>query len=327
MFESMIRQEMAFHDQDENKSSALATRLATNVPFCKGLTSDSLNLLCQAVSSVGFSIILGLALSWKLTLVIMPFIPFSFLTGIANVNQARDKSNEEQLAGRLAIELIENVKTLVVSLGRELYFYDQFSGIFNKKFRVTLLKIHPQGILYGISNSILFFIQATAFAFGYTLIKSGEQLTTANLFCVYSSITYSAISLGRLFALMPDIGKAREAAEFAQSILERRSLIDSMSEEGLRPDIVRGEIEFRDVRFRYLNRPAVAVLNGFNLRVSMGKVNALVGASGCGKSTTIGLIFTRNYKKIFRFSIFQKLKNSFIYQLCCNDFTTWIVAA
>jgi ATP-binding cassette subfamily B (MDR/TAP) protein 1 len=291
MFESMLRQEVAYHDLDENKSSVLATRLAAAVPFCKGLTSDVLNLLCQAVSSVGFSIILGFVLNWKLTLVIMAFIPFSFLTGLTNVNTAQNKSSKksnEEEGGRLTTELIENFKT-VASLGRELYFYDQFSDIFNKKFRFVLVMLHPQGILYGISNSILFFIQASAFSFGYTLIKDGE-LTTTNLFRVYSSITFSAMSLGRLFALMPDTKKARDATEVAHAIMDRRSLIDSMSEDGLQPDKVVGEIEFKNVRFRYPNRPAVAVLNGFNLRVSMGKVNALVGSSGCGKSTTIGMI-------------------------------------
>ena len=288
MFESMLRQEVAYHDLDENKSSILATRLAVAVPFCKGLTSDILNLICQAVSSVGFAIILGLVLSWKLALVIMVFIPFSFLTGFTNVNAAQNKnkkSTNEEEGGRLATELIENIKT-VVSLGREMHFYDSFESIFSKKFRRVLIMVHPQGILYGISNSILLFIQVTTFAYGYQLKKS-DGLTTQNMFRVYSSITFSAMSLGRLFALLPDTKKARDAAEMAHAILERESKIDSMSEFGIMPETVKGEIEFVNVIFRYPNRPTVRVMNGFNLKVSMGKVNALVGSSGCGKSTTI----------------------------------------
>lgn len=47
MFESMLRQEVAFHDMKENQSANLATHLATSARSCRGLTSDKLSLLAQ----------------------------------------------------------------------------------------------------------------------------------------------------------------------------------------------------------------------------------------------------------------------------------------
>jgi ATP-binding cassette subfamily B (MDR/TAP) protein 1 len=47
MFESMLRQEVAFHDIDENRSSILATKLSASAPLCKGLTTDKLSLFAQ----------------------------------------------------------------------------------------------------------------------------------------------------------------------------------------------------------------------------------------------------------------------------------------
>lgn len=55
------------------------------------------------------------------------------------------------------------------------------------------------------------------------------------------------------------------------------------------PEVV-GEVEFRDVRFRYPSRKDVTVLDGFCLKVATGKTLALVGHSGSGKSTAIGLL-------------------------------------
>ncbi|KAI0242199.1 ATP-dependent translocase ABCB1, partial [Lamellibrachia satsuma] len=51
-----------------------------------------------------------------------------------------------------------------------------------------------------------------------------------------------------------------------------------------------GSVQFKLVRFRYPTRPTVPVLRGLTLKVTPGKTLALVGSSGCGKSTTVSLI-------------------------------------
>ncbi len=51
-----------------------------------------------------------------------------------------------------------------------------------------------------------------------------------------------------------------------------------------------GNIEFRDVQFSYPTRPNVRVLQDLNVSVCQGQTMALVGSSGCGKSTTIQLL-------------------------------------
>ena len=52
----------------------------------------------------------------------------------------------------------------------------------------------------------------------------------------------------------------------------------------------RGSVEFRNVSFNYPSRPDVTVLNGMDLTVNPGQTVALVGSSGCGKSTTVSLL-------------------------------------
>lgn len=51
-----------------------------------------------------------------------------------------------------------------------------------------------------------------------------------------------------------------------------------------------GNVCFDDVRFNYPSRPDVPILHGLNLKVKKGETLALVGSSGCGKSTTIQLL-------------------------------------
>ena len=76
----------------------------------------------------------------------------------------------------------------------------------------------------------------------------------------------------------------------AFKIIDRKSKIDSISEDGLKLEKVIGDIEFKNVNFEYTIRPGIKILNNFNLFVKNGETNALVGASGCGKSTTISLL-------------------------------------
>ncbi|NXF92216.1 MDR1 protein, partial [Eubucco bourcierii] len=51
-----------------------------------------------------------------------------------------------------------------------------------------------------------------------------------------------------------------------------------------------GNIEFRNIHFEYPTRPEVQVLQGLNVKVNKGQTLALVGSSGCGKSTSIQLL-------------------------------------
>lgn len=86
------------------------------------------------------------------------------------------------------------------------------------------------------------------------------------------------------------MGKAKEAAQQLKILFDRKPTIDAWSEDGIRLENVEGTIEFRDVHFRYPTRPEQPVLRGLNLTVAPGQYIALVGASGCGKSTTIQLL-------------------------------------
>ena len=56
------------------------------------------------------------------------------------------------------------------------------------------------------------------------------------------------------------------------------------------PERVRGDVTFSNVDFVYPTRPEVKVLDGLSITVTAGQKVALVGSSGCGKSTTIGLL-------------------------------------
>lgn len=285
-FESILRQEIAFHDLEQNKSSILATQLSGSTAICKGLTSDKISLLSQGFAGIGTSLIIGFVLSWQLTLIMLIFVPIAFVSGTfagkISTNAKVDGKTSGEEGGRLTIETVDNIKT-VISLSREEYFIQEFAKIYDNKFKKTLASLHIQALLYSISNSLIIFIQITAFSFGFYLMKT-VGLSVTNLFRVYASITFSSMTLGRVYALLPDQKKSKNAARTVFRIIDRQTKIDSLSEEGLTLPTLNGNVRFENVYFNYPNRPEVKILQGFTLDVNRSETNALVGPSGMSRT-------------------------------------------
>ena len=96
-----------------------------------------------------------------------------------------------------------------------------------------------------------------------------------------SAPTWQAIAAGRgaavnLFAVInrvPQIDSLSEEGKFCSYSEQRHSDLTT----GLKPEKLSGEIEFRNVTFRYPSRPDETVLENFNLKIKPGKTVAIVG--------------------------------------------------
>ena len=96
------------------------------------------------------------------------------------------------------------------------------------------------------------------------------------------------MTVGQSSVFTSDYRKAKVAAANIFRLIDRRSSANQSG--GLRPEAVRGEIGFERVRFEYPNRKEASVLRGLSFDVMPAQTVALVGASGCGKSTCIQLL-------------------------------------
>ncbi|XP_068091619.1 ATP-dependent translocase ABCB1 isoform X4 [Hyperolius riggenbachi] len=135
----------------------------------------------------------------------------------------------------------------------------------------------------------MFFAYAGCFRFGAWLMANGH-ITMENVFLVFSAIVFGAMALGQTSSFAPDYAKAKISAAHIFSLLERQPLIDSYSTAGNAPEDCDGNVTFQGVHFNYPTRPDVKVLQGLDVTVTKGQTLALVGSSGCGKSTTVQLL-------------------------------------
>ncbi|KAE9466515.1 hypothetical protein C3L33_01561, partial [Rhododendron williamsianum] len=102
------------------------------------------------------------------------------------------------------------------------------------------------------------------------------------------------VSTGRVIAdagtMTNDLAKGSNAVGSVFAVLDRVTLIDPDDPTGCNPDKITGHVELCDVQFAYPARPDVMIFNSFSINIAAGKSTALVGHSGSGKSTIIGLI-------------------------------------
>jgi ABC-type multidrug transport system fused ATPase/permease subunit len=96
--------------------------------------------------------------------------------------------------------------------------------------------------------------------------------------------------MGQATPYMEAFSMAKAAAASVFAVIDRESKIDSLSQGGMKPSSVLGEIKFAGVKFSYPSRAEVQILNGLQLKIHRGETVALVGASGCGKSTCLQLV-------------------------------------
>lgn len=104
------------------------------------------------------------------------------------------------------------------------------------------------------------------------------------------SVIVASTSLTSIAPYIIDFSRAASSASELFRLIDRESKIDPLDESGEKPLQVTGSIEFKNVSFSYPNRPGVTVLDNFSLHIPAGKATALVGASGSGKSTIIGML-------------------------------------
>ena len=146
---------------------------------------------------------------------------------------------------------------------------------------------HVSGFFYGYSQFMRFFFVAIVFYISAVFVNKQNDDPKNTYLAVYI-LFIAAVGSGMAISSVPPLGKARKSAENIFEIIDEKSKISSKHASGEKI-ITRGEIELVNVDFKYPSRKE-KVLDSINMKIPATKKIALVGHSGCGKSTIANLL-------------------------------------
>lgn len=291
-FRTMLRQDIAFFDKEENTAGALTSFLSTETTHIAGISGSTLGTILNVLTTLIAAFIISLVIGWKLALVCIATVPVVLACGflrfwmLARFEGKKKKAYEKSAS--YACEATSAIRT-VASLTREddvwNHYHDQLT---NQRSR-SVSNILSSSALYAGSQSFMFLCIALGFWYGGTLLGR-QEYSPFQFFLCFSAVIFGSQSAGTIFSFAPDMGKAKHAAAQMKELFDRKPKIDTWSNDGKVLESMEGSIEFRDIHFRYPTRPEQPVLRGLDLTVKPGQYVALVGPSGCGKSTTIALL-------------------------------------
>ncbi|MFS8014155.1 putative ABC-type xenobiotic transporter [Helianthus anomalus] len=291
-FEKVVNMEVSWFDQPENSSGAIGARLSTDAASVRGLVGDALAQIVQDSASAAAGLVIAFAACWQLALIILALIPLMSANAYVQMQFMKGLSADAKLmyeeASQVANDAVGSIRTVASFCAEEKVmqlYRNKCEGPKQTGIKQGLIT----GIGFGVSFLFLLCMYAASFYIGARFIESGVT-NFEDVFRVFFGLMMAALAVSQSSSVAPDTTKAKSSAVSVFAILDRQSEIDPSDESGLTLDTVRGEIEIRNVSFKYPTRPDVEIFRDLCLTIHSGKTVALVGESGSGKSTVIQLL-------------------------------------
>lgn len=292
---TVIRQNMAFFDT--LGTGELTSRITSDISLIQEGITGSLAMFLTAAATFISAFVVAFVAYWKLALALSSTLIVMFVTGGVGVAYpVRWTKQSRALSGRGATVVEEAISSIrhVTAFGLQESLVQRYDRYLQQAQRPALKGGIGTALAVSVLQAVPYLTYGLAFWFGSILLVRGEMsvadVTTATL-----AIVIGAWTVGRVSPSAKAFLSSISSASVILESISRKSSEDPFSEAGERLENGHLDITFHDVQLIYPSRREVTVLDDFNLVVPAFKTIALVGESGCGKSSIIGLL-ERFYK-------------------------------
>ncbi|KAJ5100387.1 P-loop containing nucleoside triphosphate hydrolase protein [Penicillium angulare] len=290
-FSSLIHQKAAYFNKDGHSHGTLIARVRDDPQKLEEMMGPNLAQVCIAIFNIIGGLIMSLVYNWKLALVsICAVAPICVLSGYIRFRYELQFENMNDAvfaeSSQFASEAIGAFRT-VTSLTLESSISDRFEKLCEEHVRSAYNKARWVSVILGFSESTNLGCQALILYYGGRLLTQGDISTMAFFVCLMA-IMNAAEGFGKSLSFGPNAAQATMASD---RILDtsHSSLMEPFEEDDILIEADGVEIELRGICLRYPGQE-IPVLNNLNMTIGKGQCAALVGASGCGKTSIISLL-------------------------------------
>ncbi len=296
-FTNILGKSISFYDQEDNASGNLMSKLSMDPKQLQQLLGIEGSFPLISLFNLVGSIAIAFSFGWKLTLVVL-FSALPVILAAAFFKQQWEikfeKENSKVFAGssRFATEAIGAFRT-VSSLTMEDTIIGKYDKLLQEQIHSQIRTASYATFVYAFVDSVELCCMALAFWYGGQLLASREY-NPVQFFVIYVAIVQGGQAAGQFFSFAPNLAQTRAAAN--RIIQSREPTSTTKKSESnpvstaLRDEKALGaKIDFNEVTFKYTTRDTPTFTN-LSLSIPAGSFAAFVGASGCGKTTTISLL-------------------------------------
>ncbi|KAL2341081.1 hypothetical protein Fmac_009021 [Flemingia macrophylla] len=288
---TILKQDIAFFDTETTTGEVIG-RMSGDTILIQDAMGEKVGKFIQLASTFVGGFLVAFVRGWRLAVVLLSCIPCVVVTGGVLSMLMTKMSSRGQAAYAEAGNVVEQT---VGAIGTVASFTGEKKAIekYNAKLKDAYKTMVQQGIASGLGMGslllIIFCTYALAMWYGSKLVVE-KGYNGGTVITVIIALMTGGMSLGQTSPCLNAFAAGQAAAYKMFETIKRKPKIDSYDTSGVVLEDIKGNIELKDVYFRYPSRPDVQIFSGFSLDVPSGATCALVGQSGSGKSTVISLL-------------------------------------
>ncbi|KAK4154236.1 P-loop containing nucleoside triphosphate hydrolase protein [Chaetomidium leptoderma] len=287
----ILSQPKPWFDKANHSPSRITQCLDRNAEEMRKLVGMFVPILLTVTTMIFASLVWALVIRWDFTLVTLAGLPVVIAAARAN-SLASDKweaicDNAAGSTSAIFGETFANLK-VVRALTLERYFSDKHTRSASTTYRLGMKRAGFVGLFYGFHQSVIFFITALVYFYSAKILSEGS-ITVTDVIRVMNMLLFS---LGTSVGMLGNVPQIAAAKTTAVQMLYYANLSHTASHEaeGEKRLLTPLPVRMTNLRFAYPGAPQTQVLRNINLQIDPGTCTAIVGASGCGKSTIASLL-------------------------------------
>ncbi len=283
---------LAFPDIDRFSSASLVTRLTNDVTHIQQVVLMSMRIMLRGPLMLVLALCFIVSINARLALVLAASIPllaislyFIFSKGIPYFREVQRKVDQLNGVVREALINIRVVKSFV----RESFEATKFGGS-NEALRDSVIRAANMMVaVFPVMQLIMNLSLLAILWYGGNEVMRSE-LKVGELISFVNYLMQVLFALMMMAMVIMFIGRASASSTRILEVFDAIPSLADDSEGNLHtPRVARGEVEFRDVDFRYAGSEN-DVLHRISFRVLPGETVAVVGSTGSAKSSMVQLI-------------------------------------